>query len=262
MRPRLGVAGAAIASLICQVLGLVMLIGLYSRRDLGFPHPGVLRWYGASAWGRMLRIGIPGGLSALTRPFSTLFLLKVIASFGAPGIAAFGITVRSLSLTWLYYGALSTAVSTLTGQSLGRRDLDGIRRLVARSIRMSIVLSVALGVPYWIWAREVVGLFEHDNVAVLDLGTRFMRLLVVANLATAFSMVWAAVMSGAGDTRPPMAISILANWAVKLPLAYLLAISLGIGVEGIWWAMAISIVFESGALLIWYRRDRWMYAKV
>jgi putative MATE family efflux protein len=260
--PRLGVAGAAIASLICQVLGLVMLIGLYSRRDLGFPHPGVLRWYGASAWGRMLRIGIPGGLSALTRPFSTLFLLKVIASFGAPGIAAFGITVRSLSLTWLYYGALSTAVSTLTGQSLGRRDLDGIRRLVARSIRMSIVLSVALGVPYWIWAREVVGLFEHDNVAVLDLGTRFMRLLVVANLATAFSMVWGAVMSGAGDTRPPMAISILANWAVKLPLAYWLAISLGIGVEGIWWAMAISIVFESVALLIWYRRDRWMYAKV
>ncbi|MBW2232748.1 MAG: hypothetical protein JRH17_20345, partial [Deltaproteobacteria bacterium] len=85
----------------------------------------------------------------------------------------------SLSLTWLYYGALSTAVSTLTGQSLGRRDLDGIRRLVARSIRMSIVLSAALGVPYWIW-----------------------------------------------------------------------------------WAMAISIVFESVALLIWYRRDRWMYAKV
>jgi putative MATE family efflux protein len=260
--PELGVAGAGIASLICQVMGTLLLIGLYWRRDMGFPHPGLLRWYGTGAWARMLRIGVPGGLAALTRPFSTLFLLKVIATFGPAGVAAFGITVRALSLSWLYFGALSTAVSTLTGQSLGRRDLDGIRRLVAMSTRMSIALSVALGVPYWIWAREVVGIFEQESAVVLDLGTTFIRLLVVANLSTAFAMVWSAVMNGAGDTRPPMVIAILANWVVKLPLAYLLAILIGVGVEGIWWAMAISIVLESGALLAWYRRDRWMHAEV
>jgi Na+-driven multidrug efflux pump len=75
-------------------------------------------------------------------------------------------------------------------------------------------------------------------------------------------MVWAAVMQGAGDTRPPMVIAILSNWVVKLPLAYWLAITRGVGVEGIWWAMAISIVFEAGALLVWYRRDRWMHTEV
>ena len=69
-------------------------------------------------------------------------------------------------------------------------------------------------------------------------------------------------MQGAGDTRPPMVIAILSNWVVKLPLAYWLAVPRGVGVEGIWWAMAISIVFEAGALLIWYRRDRWKHAEV
>ncbi|MCP3985755.1 MAG: MATE family efflux transporter [bacterium] len=260
--PELGVAGASVASLICQILGLVAMMILYRRRDMGFPHPGLLRWYGADAWARMLRIGIPGGLSALTRPFSTLFLLKVIASFGAEGIAAFGITVRALSLTWLYFGALSTAVSALTGQSLGRHDVAGIRRLVKRSTRMSIALSIGLGAPYMIFAREIIGLFEKENEVVLVLGTSFMQLLVVANLATAFSVIWGAVMSGAGDTRPPMVISILSNWVIKLPLAFLFAIQLAIGVEGIWWAMVISIVFESGALWVWYRRDRWMHAEV
>lgn len=259
--PALGVAGASIASLICQVLGLVALFQLYRRRDMGFPRPRLLHWYGVSAWSRMLRIGIPGGLGALTRPFSTLFLLKVIASFGPAGVAAFGIVVRSMSFTWLYYGALSTAVATLTGQSLGRQDVDGIRLLVTKSIRLSMLLSVVLGVLYWTFAREVVGIFEQENLVVLDLGTTFMRLLVLANLATAFSMVWGAVMQGAGDTRPPMVIAILSNWVVKLPLAYWLAVPRGVGVEGIWWAMAISIVFESGALLVWYRRDRWMHAE-
>jgi putative MATE family efflux protein len=260
--PALGVAGASIASLICQTLGLLWLLQLYRKKDMGFPHPGLLRWYGAGAWLRMLRIGIPGGLAALTRPFSTLFLLKVMASFGAAGVAAFGITVRALSLVWLYHGALSTAVSTLTGQLLGARDVNSIRRMVALSVRMSIVVSAAMGVPYWIWSREVVQLFEQNNLEVLDLGTTFIRLLVLTNLTTAFSLVWGAVLMGAGDTRPPMVISILSNWVVKLPLAFILAITFEIGVEGIWWAMALSIVFEAGALFVWYRRDRWMYIEV
>ncbi len=260
--PALGVAGASIASLICQALGLLVLYRLYRRRDLGFPRARLTRWYGTGAWGRMLRIGVPGGLGALTRPFSTLFLLKVIASFGPAGVAAFGIVVRSMSFTWLYYGAMSTAVSTLTGQSLGRGDVDGIRLLVRKSIRLSILLSLALGLLYAVFAREIVGIFEQNDAQVIELGASFMRLLVLANLATAFSMVWGAVMQGAGDTRPPMVIAILSNWVVKLPLAYWLAITKEVGVEGIWWAMAISIVFDAAALLIWYRRDRWKHAQV
>ena len=260
--PAWGVAGAGIASLICQVFGLLLTIQLFRRRDLGFPRPPLLRWYGTGAWARMLRIGIPAGLGAMTRPFSTLFLLKVIATFGPAGVAAFGITVRALSLMWLYYASLSTAVSTLTGQSLGRQDVDGVRRLVGNSVRLSIALSLAIGVPYFIWAWEVIGIFEQDNQEVLQLGETFLRLLVTANLATAFSMVWGAVMNGAGDTRPPMIIAILSNWVVKLPLAWALAIALGIGVEGIWWAMAISLIFESVALLYAYRRDVWMHAGV
>jgi Na+-driven multidrug efflux pump len=167
-----------------------------------------------------------------------------------------------MSLTWLYYGAVSTAVATLTGQSLGRRNIEGVRQLVTKSIRLSILLSIGLGLLYWSFAREIVGLFEHENPLVLDLGTTFMRLLVLANLTTAFSMVWSAVMQGAGDTRPPMVIAILSNWVVKLPLAWWLAIPREVGVEGIWWAMAISIVFEAGAILVWYRRDRWIHAEV
>lgn len=260
--PALGVGGAAYASLICQVLGTLALWRLYRDRDMGFPHPHLLRWYGADAWGRLMRIGVPRGLAALTRPLSTLFLLKVIATFGPAGVAAFGITVRSLSPTWLYQGALITAVSTLTGQSLGRKDLDGIRRLVASSTRMSVLTSIAIALPYWIWARDIVGIFEKNTLEVLVLGETFIRLLLLTNLSTAFALIWSAVMNGAGDTRPPMVLAIASNWLIKLPLAYALAIPLGAGVEGIWWAMAASILFENAGLWLWYRRDRWMHAEV
>lgn len=260
--PALGVGGAALAALLCQVLAFAAQLHLVRTRITLFPHPRFLRWYGTGAWGRLLAIGIPGGLGSLTRPFSTLFLMKLMAGFGPAGIAAFGIAVRSLMPTWLYYEGLATAVGTLTGHSLGRGDAPSVRRLVRRAVLLSCGLSLLIGLPYWFGAREVVGLFEKSNAEVLDYGALFVRLLVVANLSTAFGLVCSSVMNGAGSTRMPMVVAILSNWAIKLPLAYFLAVELGWGVPGVWWGMFVSILFESGANALGYRSGRWRHARV
>lgn len=260
--PAWGITGAAVASVASSLLAVGAMAVAYRARPLPFPRARLFAWHGTSTWGTVLRIGIPGGIGMLTRPLSTVLLLGVMARLGTAGVAAFGITIRALSLLWLYHGALSTAVSTLTGQALGAGDFPGIRRLVRRSIQFSLSLSVVTGLAYFIWAREIIGIFEHENVEVLDLGTTFMRLLAVSNLAMSLSVVWSAVMMGAGDTRPPMVVALLANWVVKLPLAYLLALTWGVGVNGVWWAMFVSLLFESAAMYVWYRRGRWMRAKV
>jgi Na+-driven multidrug efflux pump len=59
-----------------------------------------------------------------------------------------------------------------------------------------------------------------------------------------------------------MLIAIVANWVIKLPLAYLMAVPWGMGVKGVWWAMFVSLIFESGATYVWYVRDRWVHVKV
>lgn len=260
--PAWGVAGAAVASLVSGMLGTATMAVAYRSRRLPFPRAPLFAWHGMSTWGTVLRIGIPGSIGMLTRPLSTVFLLGVMARFGAAGVAAFGITIRALSVLWLYHAALSTAVSTLTGQGLGAGNIAGIRLLVRRSIQISVGLSLVSGVAYFVWARPIVGIFERTNTEVIDLGVTFMRLLVISNFASALSVVWSAVMTGAGDTRPPMVVALLANWGLKLPLAYGLAVVLGFGVNGVWWAMFVSILFESAAIFAWFRRDRWIHAKV
>jgi len=64
-------------------------------------------------------------------------------------------------------------------------------------------------------------------------------------------------MNGAGDTKPPMVTAFLANWPIKLPLCYVLAVSLSYGVNGVWIGMLASIIFEAFAAVIWYRRGTW-----
>lgn len=189
-------------------------------------------------------------------------LRRRVAQFGTAGVAAFGVTVRALSPVWLYHGALSTAVSTLTGQSLGAKDVGGIRVLVRKSTWLSLTISMLVGAGYFAWPQQIIGIFESSNRQVLELGAVFLRLLVVANLATSFSVIWAAVLNGAGDTRPPMVIAVVANWVIKLPLAYLMAVPWGMGVEGVWWAMFVSLILESGTTRIWYAHGRWVHAMV
>jgi putative MATE family efflux protein len=124
--PAWGVAGAGIASLVSAMLNLAALWVLYAVRELPFPRAHPFKWSGTRAYRTLFRIGIPASLGMLTRPASTVILLGVIAQFGTAGVAAFGVTVRALSLVWLYQGGLYTAVSTLTGRSLGAKNVGGI----------------------------------------------------------------------------------------------------------------------------------------
>jgi Na+-driven multidrug efflux pump len=69
-------------------------------------------------------------------------------------------------------------------------------------------------------------------------------------------------MNGAGDTKPPMIVAFIANWPIKLPLAYLLALPLGYGLDGVWIGMFVSIVAESLLMFAWYRRGTWKTKRV
>ncbi len=255
--PALGIAGAGIASLICQVLGLLLSLLAFSLSTLAFKHQSLWKLKSIHAWKPLLKIGIPSGVAAITRPLSTLFLLKLIASFGAEGVAAFGIAIRALSFIWLYHGALSTAVSTLTGQSLGKQDLEGIKILSHMSIKVSLITSFFLGIIYLVFAEEIIGIFEKNNAEVIRLGTLFLYLLVIANLSSAPVIVWGSILVGAGETQSPMRIAFYANWIIKLPLAWLWGIYFEQGVEGIWYAMFISIIYENLAIYLAYKRGQW-----
>ncbi|MGB4183651.1 MAG: hypothetical protein WBK41_09650, partial [Dethiobacteria bacterium] len=66
-----------------------------------------------------------------------------------------------------------------------------------------------------------------------------------------------AVFKGSGYTVPPMVSALVANWLIKMPLAYLLALPLNLGTDGVWWSISISVLAELLILLAWYRRSDW-----
>ena len=104
--------------------------------------------------------------------------------------------------------------------------------LVSKGVKISLITSFVLGATYWIFAAEILQLFEKNNELVISLGMQFLYLLVIANLLFSPAIVWSSVMVGAGETRTPMNIAIWANWLIKLPLAWLFGIHFDWGGRG------------------------------
>jgi len=258
----LGVNGAAIAAVLASVAGCALFLLLSWAKQRPFPppphsHAGIAP---AELW-HMMRIGTPASIGMVARPLSTFLLLKVIASFGTTAIAAFGIAMRSFGVNWIPYSGLYVAVSALVGQNLGAHRVHEAERVVHRGLVITIGLGIAFCVLYYAFAREIMLAFDRDP-AVVAAGESFLQLIALGFLFTGPMLPLGSAMNGAGDTKPPMIVAFLANWPVKLPLAYVLALPLGYGVNGVWIGMFVSMVFEALIMFVWYRRGTWKSKRV
>lgn len=257
-----GVPGAAIAAVLSSLFGcaLFVAVSLLLGKPLPWPSHGRVTLVPAELW-RMIRIGAPASISMIARPLSTFLLLKVIASFGTAAIAAFGIALRSFSVNWIPYAGINVAVSALVGQNLGAGKLREAERVVWRGLAVTTLLGMMFCLLYYAFSGDIIVAFDREP-AVVAAGEPFLKLMALSFLFSAPMFPLVSAMNGAGDTKPPMIVAFLANWPVKLPLAYALALPLDYGVDGVWIGMFVSIVFEALVMMVWYRRGTWKTRKI
>ena len=256
-----GVPGAAVAAVLSSAMGLCVFVGvsLVLRRPFRRPRHGV-RISPQEFW-RMLRVGTPASITMVARPLSTFLLLKVIASFGTAAIAAFGIALRSFSVNWIPYSGVNAAVATLVGQHLGGRQVRGAEQVVRRGLTITMVLGVLFCMGYYTLSRQIILAFDHEP-SVVAAGAPFLRIMALSFLFSAPMFPLVSAMNGAGDTKPAMIAAFVANWPIKLPLAYALALPMGYGINGVWMGMFVSIVFEALIVFAWYSRGTWKHKRV
>ncbi|HYE11476.1 MAG TPA: MATE family efflux transporter [Patescibacteria group bacterium] len=251
-----GVRGAAGATLLGIVFSLVYLtmavlkalntnlLHLFSKAKLTM---GMLF--------RIIKVGIFSVLYGITRPFTGMLMFQIAARSGDSAVAAFGIGGRWFSLIFIILGGLEAAISILVGQSMGNKNMDKIKHLVKEGLKVALTSVIVLGVPYVFFSRFLMQIFTQDQ-AVIEFGVRYLRIVFIGLLFVTFTTVFNAVFKGAGDTAPPMAGAFIANWMVKIPLAYLLSYR-GMNSDGVWTAIAVSVMAESLVVWILFRRGRW-----
>ncbi len=254
--PELGVTGAAVATTVGRGIGAayavsrlfrangrVRVSSRHLRLDLG-----VMR--------QIVRLAMPASLQHLIGMASWVGLVRILAGFGSPVLAAYTIAIRVMIFALLPSWGLSNAAATMVGQGLGARKPERAEQAVWRAGHYNVAFLTAVALVFLLAAGPLVGLFTSD-AEVRRLAADCLRITALALPFYAYGMVFTQAFNGAGDTWTPTWLNLACFWVLELPLAWLLAFPLGLGPAGVF--LAIAAAFSALALAgsVMFRRGGW-----
>jgi putative MATE family efflux protein len=242
--PSLGVAGAALATVISWVAACGVgwrLLGRIGLRPpaLAFLEPPREVW-------RALRVGLPLGLEGAL--FSAIYILlaRVITGFGTPAVAALGVGHKLEALSYFICAGMSAAATTVVGQSLGAGASERASRAGWRVLFLTCLPVAAVTILLVSFPEAAMAVFI-DEQAVISAGASYVLIIGLSELFMAAEVVLLGAFAGVQWTAAPVAIVVTLT-AARVPIAAWL-VWLGLGVEGVWIAIAGTTVLK-GLLLV------------
>jgi putative MATE family efflux protein len=259
--PRLETDGAALASVFSQGIGSLLFVFLIIRGKLACRFSLLPKWdLDFSMVWRILRIGIPASSAWILFSVVYLFINKIVALFGTEAIAALGIGNRMESISFLTCIGFSTAASTLVGQNLGAGKPERSAQAARQTAGITVMVTGLVALTFFAFPRQIASFFISDP-RVVEIAIGYLRILALSQMFMALEIVFEGGFAGAGNTVPPMIVSI-AGSAARIPLAYLLAVHWGIGINGVWLAITSTTIVKGVVLSFWFRRGRWKTKRI
>lgn len=211
---------------------------------------------------RILKIGGWACIQQVVRPLTgTLMFGLIYAVGGKEGAAAFGIGGQLFNYTFIVLSGLSTGIAIMIGQSLGRGDVDDCDNLIKEGIKFAFINIAIFSILYVIFPAAMMKVFINDPLVVKD-GVGYLRIVYIGIIFSTFTTIYGGVFQGAGDTFPPMFASMVANVVLKVPIAYVLAKAFKLGTNGVWIAVALSVVIEAFILIFYFKQNKWKEKKI
>jgi len=257
--PEMGTAGAALATFISQGLGALLYFVLLKRRSLLFGVK-VQPKLDFSTVFRLIKIGIPTSISGILFCVVYLFINKITALFGTEAIAALGIGNRMESISYLTCFGLSIAASTLVGQNLGAKKPQRSEEAAWTTVRIAAFVTGIISLAFLLFPKYIASFFISDP-EVVRIDIDYLRILALSQVFMGLEIVLDGSFAGAGDTVPPMIVSVPGS-ILRIPLAYLLAFPLGLGVNGVWWSITLTTIVKGSMLALWFKKGRWKKKKI
>lgn len=255
--PAWGVSGAALATLCTQalatVIGIAILFrgkhGLHLRKEDLKPDFAFMK--------RAFLIGFPSSIEQSSRAFGFTIMTALVAAFGTVTLAAYGIGIRLLTFIIIPAMGLSIATSALVGQNIGAGKMDRAVETNRIGSLLAFATLTLAGIVMYAIARPLTAAFMPEGGVAIDQGAQFISILAPTFGLIGWQMVLTGTMRGAGDTKASMILTIVSQYVIQFPLAYLLAVTFRMGSVGIWWSFSAANVLSTIVAWLWFMRGSW-----
>ena len=255
---KMGVMGAAVATIISQALSAVLCY-IYARKRAPLLNPDKLS-FDRPLFAAILKYGTPAALQLSLVSLANLAITSLINSFGSSAMA--GITAASKidQLAIMPVSNIAMALSTFVGQNMGagqgKRAKNGLHWAMIFMLVLAVLMSgllLALG-PRFISMFLNEG--DVNSAEIVTLGLKYMNIMVVFYFLFAFLFAFNGFFRGAGDAMSAMAFPVI-SLALRTASAYLLVNLAGMGPEALAWSIPIGWGLSSIASFFYYKKGLW-----
>ena len=249
--PPMGVAGAAIATVLAQLVVMLLFLHTILRDTVLFSNVHILHSYSSQHTMEIFRIGLPSAVQSMLFSGISMVIARLIAGWGDAAVAVQKVGSQIESISWMTAEGYAAALNSFVAQNHGAKNTDRIRE----GYRLSMIVMLSWGVfcsfVLIVFPQLIFQVFIQE-AEVLPMGVDYLRILGVSQLFMCMEITTAGAFSGLGKTLPPSIVSITLTGA-RIPMAILLGRWLGL--NGVWWAITISSIGKGIVLLGWFLRD-------
>lgn len=255
--PELGIQGAAIASLLVNILTAVI-TSIYAVMILP-QHTLFARFYRADwpALVKVFKLGMPIGLSMLAETGLFSAASVMMGWIGVIALAAHGIALQLASLTFMAHLGLSHAVTIRIGNAAGRQDRDAMVDVTKAGVWISVLWSFFTIILFVGLGPNLVSLFldadEAARDAIIAYGVVLLWIAALFQLVDGGQVLAIGLLRGIQDTAGPMVITVFGYWGVGIPTAYLLGFHTQLAGSGIWLGLVAGLSFAAIGLSMRFR---------
>ena len=259
--PDMGVTGAALAMVFARAFGMLAMAAvlLHGHRGLSIagsdgwrPNPDRLK--------RLADIGLPSMGESVLRSGGQIAFVVIVFMLGTAVTAGNQVAQNAMFLSMFPGFGFAMAATSLVGQSLGAKNPARARHVGMTATRWCVGWMSAMGVIFFVFATPIMefGARGEEKAAIIAAGVEALQLIAFIQPPLAIGFVMAGILRGAGDTRFPMFSTSITMWLLRVPLAYLLGVQFGWGLQGIY----IGMFFDTVALMalnVWrYVQGGWL----
>lgn len=241
-----GIAGVAGATVLSRLVGTII---LWLALDLDWRRFELTRPFNKELFG----IALPAAGERLMMRAGDVVIVAIIVTFGTAVVGGNAIGETLTQFNYMPGMGVATATVILVAHSLGKGDKEQLTKIVRASYWISSAFMILVSGMIFLFGPSLTGLFTQDQTA-LEASLVVILFSFLGNPVTSGTLIYTAAWQGLGKAKMPFYATTLGMWVIRIILGYVLGISLGLGLAGVWIATVVDNAWRFVFLYVMYRR--------
>ena len=253
----MGVEGVAISTVAARVLAVIVLFVFFYKAKIGKISLRFLKPFPGKLLVRMIKIGLPSAGENLTYNVYQTTLLSFVNAMGNDAVNARAYCNTRISFAMIFSNACAMSTQIITGHLVGADKTEEAYKRVFRTLRTSMPITIALASINAILCSYTLHIFT-DNENIIMLGQSIMIVDIFVEAGRCLNMTFVSSLKAAGAYIFPLIAGILSNWGLGLTTGYVMGVSMGFGVAGIFAGTATDECIRGLIVMYYWFRKKWV----